>query len=175
MCMPFGLVNWLVSIDLHGHSPFHNCLKLSVGGYSHKQATLLSKIMSRMTQFTVNKDRFAIFKEILRRHLNNFRAEQPHTHAIYYCAVLLEDLVWTRDEMAEALKGLLIHPVPLLSSLLFLSPSPLPLLTHLSSSSPLPDVTCEMLESFISKLFSQVHIEALTHGNLTKQVTNSTY
>ena len=87
--------------SLHPHPP----LQVSLGGYHHKQGILLSKIMNRMSHFTVDQKRFGIFKEMLSRYLRNFRAEQPHTHAMYYCNVVLEDLVWTRQQMAEALEG----------------------------------------------------------------------
>ncbi len=75
-----------------------------MGGYHHKQAILLSKLMKKMTHFVVDAKRFEIFKEIISRNLKNFRAEQPHTHAMYFCNVILESCAWTREELAEAIE-----------------------------------------------------------------------
>ena len=114
--------------------------------------------MNKMAHFTVEPKRFEIFKEMMLRHLRNFRAEQPHTHAIYYCNVILESKVWTRQQLADALKGKQQY-VRMYISFHFVF-----------SQWFLSDVTCEMLQEFISKFFTNVHIEALLHGNLTKKV-----
>ena len=58
-----------------------------------------------MSHFTVDPKRFDVFKELLARQLHNFRAEQPYSHAVYYGDVLLDNMVWTKEEMAEALGG----------------------------------------------------------------------
>lgn len=39
------------------------------------------------------------------RGLKNFKAEQPHQHAIYYASVVLSEQLWTKDELLEALDG----------------------------------------------------------------------
>lgn len=39
------------------------------------------------------------------RSLNNFRAEQPHQHAMYYLRLLMTEVAWTKDELREALDG----------------------------------------------------------------------
>ena len=36
-------------------------------------------------------------------------------------------------------------------------------------------ITCEKLQDFVTKFFSHVHIEALLHGNLSKQVLYAIY
>ncbi|XP_075010850.1 insulin-degrading enzyme isoform X5 [Calonectris borealis] len=69
------------------------------------------------------------------RSLNNFRAEQPHQHAMYYLRLLMTEVAWTKDELKEALD----------------------------------DVTLPRLKAFIAQLLSRLHIEALLHGNITKQ------
>lgn len=81
-----------------------------MSGYHHKQAILLQKIVEKMSQFTVDPKRFDVFKELLSRQLHNFRAEQPYSHAVYYGDVLLDNHVWTKEEMAEALTGQLAPP-----------------------------------------------------------------
>ncbi|XP_068182629.1 insulin-degrading enzyme isoform X2 [Antennarius striatus] len=148
---------------------------LSVRGYSDKQHILLKKIIEKMATFDIDEKRFDIIKEAVRggaappsvrtltgprcllnaclgssadaeprgllpplqymRSLNNFRAEQPHQHAMYYLRLLMTEVAWTKDELREALD----------------------------------DVTLPRLKAFISQLLSRFHIEALIHGNITKE------
>lgn len=39
------------------------------------------------------------------RSLNNFRAERPNYHAMYYLHLLMTEVAWTKDELREALDG----------------------------------------------------------------------
>lgn len=39
------------------------------------------------------------------RSLNNFRAEQPHQHAMYYLRLLMTEVAWTKDELRDSLDG----------------------------------------------------------------------
>ncbi|XP_011312074.1 insulin-degrading enzyme, partial [Fopius arisanus] len=77
-------------------------VSLSVGGYHDKHRILLEKIMDKMVNFTVDKQRFEILKEQYIRGLKNHGAEQPYQHAVYYLAVLLAEQVWTKDELLDA-------------------------------------------------------------------------
>lgn len=45
------------------------------------------------------------------RSLNNFRAEQPHQHAMYYLRLLMTEVAWTKDELREALDGETLLPI----------------------------------------------------------------
>ncbi|XP_037637907.1 insulin-degrading enzyme isoform X1 [Sebastes umbrosus] len=108
---------------------------LSVKGYSDKQNILLKKIIEKMATFEIDEKRFDIIKEAYMRSLNNFRAEQPHQHAMYYLRLLMTEVAWTKDELREALD----------------------------------DVTLPRLKAFIPQLLSRLHIEALLHGNITKE------
>ncbi|KAJ6668915.1 hypothetical protein lerEdw1_007724 [Lerista edwardsae] len=112
-----------------------NAILLSVKGYNDKQHILLKKIIEKMATFEIDEKRFEIIKEAYMRSLNNFRAEQPHQHAMYYLRLLMTEVAWTKDELKEALD----------------------------------DVTLPRLKAFISQLLSRLHIEALLHGNITKQ------
>lgn len=44
------------------------------------------------------------------RSLTNFRAEQPHQHAMYYLRLLMTEVAWTKDELKEALDGETLLP-----------------------------------------------------------------
>ena len=39
------------------------------------------------------------------RGLRNFHAEQPHQHAVYFTSVLMSELLWTQEELLDALEG----------------------------------------------------------------------
>uniref|UniRef100_G1NA86 Insulin degrading enzyme n=1 Tax=Meleagris gallopavo TaxID=9103 RepID=G1NA86_MELGA len=121
---------------VYGIASGMNAILLSVKGYNDKQHILLKKIIEKMATFEIDEKRFEIIKEAYMRSLNNFRAEQPHQHAMYYLRLLMTEVAWTKDELKEALD----------------------------------DVTLPRLKAFISQLLSRLHIEALLHGNITKQV-----
>uniref|UniRef100_A0A672HCC5 Insulin-degrading enzyme n=1 Tax=Salarias fasciatus TaxID=181472 RepID=A0A672HCC5_SALFA len=112
-----------------------NAILLSVKGYNDKQHILLKKIIEKMATFEIDEKRFDIIKEAYMRSLNNFRAEQPHQHAMYYLRLLMTEVAWTKDELREALD----------------------------------DVSLPRLKAFIPQLLSRLHIEALLHGNITKE------
>uniref|UniRef100_A0A668VIZ8 Insulin-degrading enzyme n=1 Tax=Oreochromis aureus TaxID=47969 RepID=A0A668VIZ8_OREAU len=78
-------------------------MHLSVKGYSDKQHILLKKIIEKMATFEIDEKRFDIIKEAYMRSLNNFKAERPNYHAMYYLHVLMTEVVWTKDELREAL------------------------------------------------------------------------
>ncbi|XP_072413834.1 insulin-degrading enzyme isoform X1 [Chiloscyllium punctatum] len=112
---------------------------LVVKGYNDKQHIILKKIIEKMATFDIDEKRFEIIKEAYMRSLNNFRAEQPHQHAMYYLRLLMTEVAWTKDELKEALE----------------------------------DVTLIRLKAFIPQLLSRLHIEALLHGNITRQTSLS--
>nr|XP_033468874.1 insulin-degrading enzyme isoform X2 [Epinephelus lanceolatus] len=120
---------------VYGVASGMNAILLSVKGYNDKQHILLKKIIEKMATFEIDEKRFDIIKEAYMRSLNNFRAEQPHQHAMYYLRLLMTEVAWTKDELREALD----------------------------------DVTLPRLKAFIPQLLSRLHIEALLHGNITKE------
>ena len=61
--------------------------------------------MNNLANFKVDPKRFAVYKEIMSRQLKDFKAEQPHQHAIYYTSILLDSHTWTKEDLAEALEG----------------------------------------------------------------------
>ncbi|XP_034755125.1 insulin-degrading enzyme isoform X2 [Etheostoma cragini] len=89
---------------VYGLSSGMNAILLSVKGYSDKQHILLKKIIEKMATFVIDEKRFDIIKEAYMRSLNNFRAEQPHQHAMYYLRLLMTEVAWTKDELKEALE-----------------------------------------------------------------------
>ncbi|ESO09969.1 hypothetical protein HELRODRAFT_109371 [Helobdella robusta] len=100
------LNEYLYAAELSGVKYDLNCnaygLQISIGGYNDKQQNLLRKIVEKGLQFDVNKQRFDILLENYVRALKNFRAEQPHQHAIYYTSLLISEQQWTKEELLEA-------------------------------------------------------------------------
>ncbi|XP_029496768.1 insulin-degrading enzyme-like isoform X2 [Oncorhynchus nerka] len=88
---------------VYGIASGMNAILLSVKGYNDKQHILLKKIIEKMANFEIDEKRFDIIKEAYMRSLNNFRAEQPHQHAMYYLRLLMTEVAWTKDELKEAL------------------------------------------------------------------------
>ena len=39
------------------------------------------------------------------RSMNNFRAEQPHQHAVYYTSMIVSEQLWTKEELLDAAEG----------------------------------------------------------------------
>jgi len=106
-----------------------------VKGYNDKLPNLLQKLVEKLTNFTVDSQRFKILKESYVRALQNFRAEQPYQHATYHTNMLLAERAWSKQDLLNATE----------------------------------DLTAESLQAFIPFLFSQLHLEFLVAGNVTKQ------
>ncbi|KAL5021570.1 hypothetical protein ScPMuIL_000725 [Solemya velum] len=84
-------------------------IHLSLKGYNDKLGVLLKKIMQKLTSFQVDPKRYEILKELFTRSLRNFNAEQPHQHAMYYTSVLMSEIMWTKDEMLEAMEDVTLE------------------------------------------------------------------
>ncbi|XP_032806215.1 insulin-degrading enzyme [Petromyzon marinus] len=83
-------------------------IHLSIKGYQDKQPLLLRKIIEKMATFEIDEMRFEIIKEAYLRSLSNFRAEQPHQHAMYYLRLLMTELAWTKEELRDALEDVTV-------------------------------------------------------------------
>src|SRR5437764_944333 len=69
-----------------------------------------------------------------------------YDHAMYYTKYLLTSRQWTNEEKEEALKGMLLSFGPLICL----------------------EIHSHDVQAFIPELLSNLHIEALIHGNATK-------
>lgn len=77
-------------------------ISIGISGYSEKQPILLEKVLENLFNFKIDQQRFDIIKEKYIRGLKNFKAEQPYSHAIYYLALMLTEVSWTKAELLEA-------------------------------------------------------------------------
>jgi insulysin len=114
-------------------------LMLSIRGYNDKQHVLLQKLMDKITSFEICEKRFAILLEKYIRGLKNFRAEQPHQHAVYYMNLLAMEQAWTKEELLDATE----------------------------------QTTIDRLRMFVPRLLSQIFVEMLIYGNVTKQIASN--
>ncbi|XP_038070879.1 insulin-degrading enzyme-like [Patiria miniata] len=89
-------INYMIDSTVYG-------INIQLGGYNDKQVLLLKKILEKMTNFEIDVNRFDVIKETYSRMLLNFRAEQPHQHAVYYTSILMSEQAWTKDEMSECM------------------------------------------------------------------------
>lgn len=81
-------------------------LILAISGYNDKQPIFLENIFDKLVNFKIIPKKFEIYKENYIRNLNNFNAEQPYQHAVYYLAVLLTEHSWTKNELLAATEQL---------------------------------------------------------------------
>ncbi|KAL3863624.1 hypothetical protein ACJMK2_005374 [Sinanodonta woodiana] len=81
-------------------------ISLTVKGYSDKLFVLLTKIVEKLATFQIDPKRYEILMELYKRSLKNFHAEQPHQHALYYTSVLMAEVLWTQEELLQALDEL---------------------------------------------------------------------
>ncbi|XP_063697164.1 insulin-degrading enzyme [Culicoides brevitarsis] len=83
-------------------------ISIGISGYSEKQGILLEKVLENLFNFKIDPQRFEIIKEKYIRGLKNFKAEQPYSHAIYYLALMLTEVSWTKTELLEATEFLTV-------------------------------------------------------------------
>src|SRR5579859_3431160 len=121
-------------------------LFLAAYGFNDKLHVLLAKLVQGMRNHVVKQERFAVIKDSLLRQLQNWKLNAPYDHAMYYTKYLLTSRQWTNEEKEEALKGMLLSFGPLICL----------------------EIQAQDVQAFIPELLSNLHIEALIHGNATK-------
>ncbi|CAF0874976.1 unnamed protein product [Brachionus calyciflorus] len=90
-------------------TPTNYGLNVSLSGFSDKLNVLLETIFERMATFKIDEQRFNILKESYQRNLQNFEAEQPFKHAVYYMTQLISEKGWTKKQLLEALNDFTIE------------------------------------------------------------------
>uniref|UniRef100_A0AAV2JN19 RRM domain-containing protein n=1 Tax=Knipowitschia caucasica TaxID=637954 RepID=A0AAV2JN19_KNICA len=141
-----------------------NAILLSVKGYNDKQHILLKKIIEKMATFEIDERRFDIIKEAYMRSLNNFRAEQPHQHAMYYLRLLMTEVAWTKDELRDALDDVTLARlkafIPQLLSRLHIE--------ALIHGNILKESALEMMQMVEDKLIEHAHTKPLLPSQLIR-------
>eukprot|EP00118_Oscarella_pearsei_P012850 m.97877 g.97877 ORF g.97877 m.97877 type:complete len:559 (+) comp36963_c0_seq26:1339-3015(+) len=86
-------------------------VQIRVRGYNDKQKIFLSKVLQKAVDFNVDGRRFPQIKDMYVRSLQNFKAEAPHQHALYYTTFLLEETAWSKEELAASLEDVTFSDV----------------------------------------------------------------
>ncbi|CAG0887165.1 unnamed protein product [Cyprideis torosa] len=73
-------------------------LSLDVSGFNHRLVTLLDTLLNRMRGFKPDPERFVVVRELFVRQLENFKMNQPHSHATYYLDYILLERGWSVAE-----------------------------------------------------------------------------
>ncbi|ORZ23957.1 Metalloenzyme, LuxS/M16 peptidase-like protein [Absidia repens] len=79
---------------------------LAVGGYNDKLALLLETVIRKMCDIKIDKERFTLLKDQLRRSYKNFALEPPYQHALYYLSYFTQDKMWTTEEKLKELDAI---------------------------------------------------------------------
>ncbi|RUS32698.1 Metalloenzyme, LuxS/M16 peptidase-like protein [Jimgerdemannia flammicorona] len=108
---------------------------LGVGGYNDKLSVLLEKVVVKMKEFEVDRERFGLIKDQLRRSYKNFALEPPYQHALYLLSYITQEKMWTNEEKFRELE----------------------------------DLTADDIQLFFPSILTHLHMEALVHGNVTKE------
>ncbi|BAT02226.1 insulin-degrading enzyme-like 1, peroxisomal isoform X1 [Oryza sativa Japonica Group] len=77
--------------------------QITMVGYNDKMRTLLETVIGKIAAFEVKVDRFVVIKETITKAYENFKFQQPHQQASYYCSLILEEQKWTWDEKLAAI------------------------------------------------------------------------
>ncbi|KAJ3674643.1 hypothetical protein LUZ60_005259 [Juncus effusus] len=75
-------------------------------GYNHKMRVLLDTVISKISKFEIQPDRFYIIKEKVKKSYENYKFQPPYVQAMYYCNLMLKDQTWPWTEELEALQNL---------------------------------------------------------------------
>ncbi|KAM0792238.1 hypothetical protein ACM66B_004933 [Microbotryomycetes sp. NB124-2] len=76
---------------------------LTLDGYNDKLTVLGKVIVETIKNLKIQKDRFDLIQDQLRRAYGNYRLEQPYLHAAFWTGYLSSETAWTRDEQLAAL------------------------------------------------------------------------
>ncbi|CAF1601723.1 unnamed protein product, partial [Didymodactylos carnosus] len=82
---------------------------LTIHGFNHKILTLLNKIVERMVNIKVDKQRFEILKEKVKRSLQNFRRDVPYQQAMFGITYLTAEHLWNKEELLSCIDGITVH------------------------------------------------------------------
>ncbi len=78
--------------------------ELAVSGYSDKQLELVGTVLERLTDCSVDPDRFATLRDELVRDWRNYRDERPSTQAYGALGYLLLSSRWPPEALIDALQ-----------------------------------------------------------------------
>ncbi|CAI2355411.1 unnamed protein product [Caenorhabditis sp. 36 PRJEB53466] len=149
-CLSDTLAEETYNADLAGlkcqleSSPFG--VQLRVYGYDEKQALFVKHLTNRMTNFKIDKTRFDVLFESLKRALTNHAFSQPYTLTQHYTQLLVLDKVWSKEQLLAVCDSVTLEDVQGFAK--------------------------EMLESFYLELFVHGNSTEKEALQLSKDITN---
>ena len=84
---------------------------LRVEGYNDKLGILLTELVKKMKEMTIDPARFQDMKEQLERTYKNWNMESPSQHAMYYVNYITQESLWHQHEKLQALNNVTIEGV----------------------------------------------------------------
>ncbi|KAK4053747.1 metalloprotease [Microbotryomycetes sp. JL201] len=131
---------------------------LTLDGYNDKLHVLGKVIMDTIKNLTIQKDRFDVIYDQLRRAYGNYRLEQPYLHAAFWTGYLSSETAWTRDEQLAALGEITVDNLQAYAKELF-SRMHIEMLVHGNVLKDEALALCKTIESTLA-------VEALTPAEL---------
>jgi insulysin len=84
-------------------------LILDVSGFNDKLDILLQEIVDKMAEFDVTEDNFVRVKNQLRKSLDGWFFDSPHSHAMYFMAALTQEKLYTNEQKLAILDKLTLE------------------------------------------------------------------
>ncbi|CCD67861.1 Insulin-degrading enzyme [Caenorhabditis elegans] len=114
-CLSDTLAEETYNADLAGlkcqleSSPFG--VQMRVYGYDEKQALFAKHLANRMTNFKIDKTRFDVLFESLKRALTNHAFSQPYLLTQHYNQLLIVDKVWSKEQLLAVCDSVTLEDV----------------------------------------------------------------
>ncbi|CAI5452084.1 unnamed protein product [Caenorhabditis angaria] len=86
-------------------------VQLRVHGYNEKQALFVKHLVTRMSNFQIDKTRFDVLFESLRRALSNFSHSQPYSLSQHYAQLLISDKFWSKEQLLAVCESVTMEEV----------------------------------------------------------------
>ncbi|SGY41131.1 BQ5605_C003g02474 [Microbotryum silenes-dioicae] len=78
-------------------------------GYNDKLPLLAQVVIDKLTNFTIDPERYELIMDQLRRAYTNNRLDQPYNHAMFTAGYLTTETMWTREEQLEELANITVE------------------------------------------------------------------
>lgn len=114
-CLSDTLAEETYNADLAGlkcqleSSPFG--VQMRVYGYDEKQTLFAKHLTNRMTNFKIDKTRFDVLFESLKRALTNHAFSQPYMLSQHYNQLIVMDKVWSKEQLLAVCDSVTLEDV----------------------------------------------------------------
>ncbi|KAF1751249.1 hypothetical protein GCK72_017803 [Caenorhabditis remanei] len=114
-CLSDTLAEETYNADLAGlkcqleSSPFG--VQMRVYGYDEKQSLFAKHLTNRMTNFKIDKTRFDVLFESLKRALTNHAFSQPYALSQHYNQLIVLDKVWSKEQLLAVCDSVTLEDV----------------------------------------------------------------